>query len=137
MKIKAKNPKVASMKLCVPVDGVIDIDFNGVADVSPKCAAHLVVSTNDWDYLKKKVEEITDEVEANDENDEINAEISERQEFENGLKTMQLNDMNNMAKEAGYPEEEWSKFTSKKMMMFYLLKKFDEVNLKDSDKKED
>lgn len=53
MKIKAKNSKIASMKLIVPVDGEITIDANGVADVSGKCAVALVNGTNDWEYATK------------------------------------------------------------------------------------
>jgi len=135
MKIKAKNPKVASMKLCVPVDGIIDIDGNGVTDVSPKCAAHLVTGTNDWDYLKKKTEEVVED-EVDDEEDDT--ELSNREEFEKGLKNMQLADMKAMAKEAEYPKDEWSKLTSKKLMSSYLLKKFDEVmNVEGSDEEDE
>ena len=134
MKIKAKNPKVASMKLCVPVDGIIDIDFNGITDVSPKCAIQLVTGTNDWDYLKNKTEEVIVE---NEIENEKTIEISEREEFEKGLKNMQLADIKTLAREAKYPEEEWIKLTSKKLMVSYLLKKFDEVNSEEFDDEEE
>lgn len=123
MKIKAKNSKVASMKLIVPIDGVIDIDSNGIADVSPKCAVQLVNGTNDWEYLKKNVPEIEDT-----DNESKDEEVSERDELVSGLKEMKLEDMKTMASEAGYPEEEWEKITSKKLMSSYLLKKFDEID---------
>jgi len=133
MKIKAKNPKVASMKLCVPVDGIIDIDSNGLTDVSPKCAAHLVTGTNDWEYLKKKVE--SEEESEEDENGD--GEISEKEEFDAGLKGMSITEMKDMAKEAGYPEEEWTGLTNKKVMSAYLSKKFDEVNSESEEDEED
>lgn len=123
MKIKAKNSKVASMKLIVPIDGVIDIDSNGIADVSPKCAVQLVNGTNDWEYLKKNVTEIEET-----DNESKDEEVSERDELVSGLKEMKLEDMKTMASEAGYPEEEWEKITSKKLMSSYLLKKFDEID---------
>jgi len=137
MKIKAKNPKVASMKLCVPVDGTINIDADGVTDVSPKCAAYLITGTNDWDYLKKKTEKVVDDDDDEEDDEEDDTKLSEKEEFEEGLKNMQLVDMKNMAKEAGYPEAEWEKLTSKKLMSSYLLKKFDEVNVESSDDEEE
>ena len=98
------------MKLIVPIDGLIDIDGNGIADVSPKCAVQLVNSTNDWEYLKRmflkkkrKTSMKSDELE--DENEES----SERDAFQEGLKTMKLEEMKDVATEAGYPEEEWEK----------------------------
>ena len=124
MKIKAKNPKVSSMKLCVPVDGVIDIDANGVADVSPKCAAALVTGTNDWDYIKKAapVQDTDDEEEEDDEETG-----DDREKFSNHLDTLKLDEMKALAKEGEMPEEEWGKLTSKKLLKAYLLKKYDEA----------
>lgn len=136
MKIKAKNPKISSMKLCVPVDGIITIDGDGVADVSVKCATILVKGTSDWDYLKKGTaataeedtsdEDTSSEEDASDEDD--SSKMTEREEFEEGLKKMNLEAMKSMAQEAEYPEEEWKKIGSKKLMSAYLLKKFDEAN---------
>ena len=153
MKIKAKNSKIASMKLCVPVDGVISIDHNGVAEVSPKCAALLVKGTNDWEYLKKsaaKTEEeektSTDEVEepeaeeeeektSTDEVEEPEAEEeeteedgkSDRERFEAYLDGLTVAQMKDYAKEGNLPAEEYDKLSSKKLMKAYLLKKYDET----------
>lgn len=130
MKIKAKNPKIASIKLCVPFDGVIDIDANGVVEVSPKCAVQLVTGTNDWEYVKKAgVADpvIKEQEEESEEEEEEEEDIDYREEFEKGLKTMTVIDMKAMAKEAEYPEAEWTKLSSKKIMSAYLLKKFDEA----------
>ena len=79
MKIKAKNPNIASMKLIVPIDGLITIDAKGETEVSTQCALCLVKNTNDWEYATKPIEEVTTEPE--DETSEIgteNAEESER-----------------------------------------------------------
>lgn len=132
MKIKSKNPKVSSMKLCVPLDGVVDIDANGIVDVSTKCAIQLVNGTNDWEYLNKKTVETKSD---DDDDDEEEDDVDERKQFEEGLSKMQLADMKTMAKEAEYPEEEWSKLSSKKIMISYLLKKYDEAS--DVDEEED
>lgn len=71
MKIKSKNPKVASMKLIVPIDGEITIDADGVAEVSPKCAIQLVTGTNDWAYASKaKESKATDTVDDEEEDDD-------------------------------------------------------------------
>lgn len=127
MKIKALNPQVRSMKLYAPIDGLIDVDANGVCEVSPKCAVLLVSSTNDWEYLKKKDAQETEETEE-DEAEEKAIEKDERKEMKDGLSSMNLEDMKLMAEEGGYPKEEWEKLTSKKLMISYLLKKFDEAS---------
>lgn len=136
MKIKAKNSKIASMKLCVPVDGVISIDHNGVAEVSPKCAALLVKGTNDWEYLKKsaaKTEEeektSTDEVEEPEAEEEETEEDgkSDRERFEAYLDGLTVAQMKDYAKEGNLPAEEYDKLSSKKLMKAYLLKKYDET----------
>lgn len=121
MKIKSKNPKLASMKLNVPVDGQISIDANGIADVSAKCAVVLVKGTNDWEYLPKaaEIEEADDEEEETEE--------SERDKFEAHLKTLKLDQLKSLAEEGGMPKEEWEKLGSKKLMIAYLLKKYDEA----------
>ena len=136
MKIKAKNNKIASMKLCVPVDGVISIDHSGVAEVSPKCAALLVKGTNDWEYLKKsaaKTEEeertSTDEVEEPEAEEEETEEDgkSDRERFEAYLDGLTVAQMKDYAKEGNLPAEEYDKLSSKKLMKAYLLKKYDET----------
>lgn len=136
MKIKSKNSKIASMKLCVPVDGVISIDHSGVAEVSPKCAALLVKGTNDWEYLKKsaaKTEEeektSTDEVEEPEAEEEETEEDgkSDRERFEAYLDGLTVAQMKDYAKEGNLPAEEYDKLSSKKLMKAYLLKKYDEM----------
>ena len=123
MKIKAKNQGVASMELIVPVDGRITIDANGVAEVSPKCAAVLVKGTNDWEYAKKA----TVVEEDDEEEDDNEGEASDREKFEAHLDTLTLAQMKDLAKEGEMPEEEYEKLNSKKLMKAYLLKKYDEA----------
>lgn len=136
MKIKAKNSKIASMKLCVPVDGVISIDHSGVAEVSPKCAALLVKGTNDWEYLKKSAAKTedeektsTDEVEEPEAEEEETEEDgkSDRERFEAYLDGLTVAQMKDYAKEGNLPAEEYDKLSSKKLMKAYLLKKYDEM----------
>lgn len=127
MKIKAKNPKISSMKLIVPIDGEISIDANGVTDVSPKCAIALVTGTNDWNYaskVKDAVDEATEEGET--EEDDVE-EADEREELEAKLKTMSMAELKAMATEGEFPVEEWEKIGSKKLLAAYLLQKYDEA----------
>jgi hypothetical protein len=127
MKIKAKNPKISSMKLIVPIDGEISIDANGVTDVSPKCAIALVTGTNDWNYaskVKNVVDAATEEGET-EEDDEEGA--NEREELEAKLKTMSMAELKAMATEGEFPVEEWEKISSKKLLAAYLLQKYDEA----------
>lgn len=113
MRIKAKNSKVFGINLNVPVDGLIEIDANGVAEVSVKAANMLVNGTNDWEYYKDNDGDVND-------GDEVLA----------GLKKMTLPQMIEMAKEAGYPESEYQKFAKReKLMLAYLTKKYNEAKL--------
>lgn len=136
MKIKAKNPKISSMKLIVPIDGEISIDANGITDVSPKCAIALVTGTNDWNYaskVKDAVNEATEEGETEEDDDEG---ADEREELEAKLKTMSMAELKAMATEGEFPVEEWEKITSKKLLSAYLLQKYDEATEEEGDEEE-
>lgn len=122
--IKALNPHVRGMKLIVPFDGTIEINSQGIAIVSEKAAEALVRGTNEWDYVNK--------VNSKDktENNDSNIEKSEDELVVAGIKKMKLEDMLNMAREAGYPEKEWERFSKKeKLMAAYLIKKYNEAKL--------
>lgn len=133
MKIKAINPKISNTKLIVPIDGVINVDTEGVAEVSAKCAVQLVNNTSDWEYFKSGSEELEDEQEGKTEQIE-----EHRSELKDQLDEMKLSEMKEMAEEAGLPEEEWKKLGSKKLMSAYLLKKFDKaVELEDEEEEDE
>lgn len=118
MKIKSKNPIVRSMKLSIPIDGTIDIDANGITDVSDKAAEALVKGTTEWEYLDNIPE------------NKITEEKSEDEQIVAGIKKMSIDEMVSMANEAGYPEVEWKKFAKKeKLMAAYLIKKYNEAKL--------
>lgn len=109
------------MKLIVPIDGMIDIDANGIADISDKAAEMLVNGTKDWGYLDDAPKNVkADSKEEKSEDEQVVA----------GIKTMKLEDMISMATEAGYPEAEWKRFAKKdKLMAAYLIKKYNEAKL--------
>lgn len=122
--IKATNPSVRSMKLIVPVDGTIEINAKGIAIVSEKAAEALVNGTNDWEYVKNNNPKSAEE------NGAGNDEKSEDELVVAGIKNMKLDEMLNMAREAGYPESEWTRFAKKeKLMAAYLIKKYNEAKL--------
>jgi len=100
MKIQAINKNIKSMKLSVPVDGLIEIDENGMAEVSSKCGKMLIEGTNDWKEFKgdkedsdeKKVDEqgsnggeqtSTDTAEENEDAAEQGSEQTEDEQSEN------------------------------------------------------
>lgn len=129
MKIKSKSSSVKGMKLNVPFDGTIDIDTNGIADVSDKAAAALVNGTSEWEYVDKT----TSEKEA-----DSNEEKTEDEKIVAGIKKMKLEDMIAMANEAGYPETEWKRFAKKeKLMSAYLIKKYNEAKLNEEEVKDE
>lgn len=129
MKIKSKSSSVKGMKLNVPFDGTIDIDANGIADVSDKAAAALVNGTSEWEYVDKT----TSGKEA-----DSNEEKTEDEKIVAGIKKMKLEDMIAMANEAGYPETEWKRFAKKeKLMSAYLIKKYNEAKLNEEEVKDE
>jgi len=119
MKIKTKNSSNNSSKLIVPLDGLITIDANGIADVSAKCAVILVTGTNDWEYLTKNS---GTEQTSNDDNSETEQVSNDNDNLEVKLNSMKLDELKQMAKEGELPEEEFSSITTKKAMIEYLLR---------------
>ena len=143
MKIKAINKNVKSMKLSVPIDGIIDIDANGVAEVSPNCGKMLIEGTNDWkEYSDGKGAE-KDETGSEGDGDENNPTESDDdsekkptdEEVIEGLKKLSFDDCVNMANEAGYPKKEWEKLaknekSAETLMRKYLIKKYKDASKK-------
>lgn len=139
MKIKAKNQNIASMKLIVPIDGLITIDAKGETEVSAKCAVLLVNNTNDWEYVGKAAKEVTEEPKEGDaEEGTENVEKSERDLLEEKVKAAKVSELKDMCVEAEFPEEEWKNLT-KNLLAAYILKKYDEATAveEEDDEEED
>ena len=144
MKIKAINPTIVAMQLIVPIDGLISIDKNGIADVSPKCATMLVKGTSDWAFVSGKstaekdaeVEEQSQEPQVEDEVVDAASETettdedeeNERKEIDKMFVGMSLEEMKKYAAEAGIAESEYASINTKKLMRAFLLKKYDEAS---------
>lgn len=127
MKIVSINHSVKSMKLTVPFDGNIDIDANGIAEVSDKCAEALVKGTKDWKYLDEDKNVIEDGKGEGDVSDK---------EIKKGINKMSLEEMIELAKESNYPESEWDKFAKNeknatKLMSAYLFKMYKKTKAND------
>ena len=127
MKIKSLKSSVASMNLIVPIDGMITIDGNGIAEVSEQCAKTLVEMTNDWGYLDDTqiVPEETPETSENsaDSNDET--ETEEEGISKQDLAKLSYKQLRETAVESGFPEGEWGKL-KKDLLVEYLFKKMSE-----------
>lgn len=142
MKIKAINKDVKSMKLIVPVDGLIDIDANGVAEVSPNCGKMLIEGTNDWKEYSEGKDTEKDEKEAEqaaETTENGDEDVTDKQptdeEVVEGLEKLSLEECINMAKEAGYPQKEWEKLSknekaAENLMRKYLIKKYKDASKK-------
>lgn len=147
MKIKAINKNVKSMKLSVPIDGIIDIDVNGIAEVSPNCGKMLIEGTHDWkEYSEGEDADEPDKEPKPDAEDgehvsegEGGEKDSEKQPTDEeviaGLEKLSLQECINMATEAGYPVKEWKKLSknekaAENLMRKYLIKKFKNASKK-------
>lgn len=134
------------MKLSVPVDGLIEIDENGIAEVSEKCGKMLIEGTSDWKEFKagkgtgnaeedgEQDAEDAEEPETDDAEDTDEAEDAKKptdKEIIAGLNKLPLEACIETAKEAGYPETEWEKLiknekAAEKLMQKYLVRKYKE-----------
>ena len=124
IKIKVKSNLIKDIKLAVPYDGIIEVDEFGCANVSEACAQVLVNGTHDWQYADAKSNE-EDDIE-----DDINTLLAK-------IKSAPLEELINIANEAGFDEAEWKKFAkntkaAQKLMSGYLIKKFNEVASEDA-----
>ena len=113
MKIQATKSSIKSMRLCVPFDGIIEIDEKGIADVSAKCAVELVKNTSDWKYVGKSEDAETEENDGAEDAEELTADK---------LKTLKATELRAMCEEAGFPEDEY-KDLKKSELIDYLLAK--------------
>ena len=132
------------MKLSVPVDGLIEIDERGIAEVSEKCGKMLIEGTSDWKEFKvgkgtgkveKDGEQDAEDVEEPETEDSDEAENAKKpvtdKEIIAGLNKLPLEACIETAKEAGYPESEWGKLiknekAAEKLMQKYLVRKYKE-----------
>ena len=138
MKIQAKNKNIKSMKLSVPVDGMIEIDANGIVEVSEECGRMLIEGTNDWEKFgegkdTKNGKKGSEKAPASgkkeeDEGEGDEGQLSDKEAIE-ALQQLSLADCIETAKAAGYPEKEWEKLSkneksAEKLMRTYLVKKY-------------
>jgi len=148
MRIKAKSESLRATHLQVPIDGLIEIDSKGYAEVSDKCGEMLINGTNDWENAdeenrkakpagaEKTAENEEKPVEGtkDEDNDDTEGEKEHQptdEEIIEGLNAMSLEDCIKTAKEAGYPKKEWEKLSknekaAEKLMRAYLVKKYKE-----------
>lgn len=143
MKIKAKNQNIKSMKLSVPVDGLIEIDDNGIAEVSERCGKMLINGTRDWEEFEadkvtgktnkdgEQGEEDVNESEIENSDSMDDSKATTDKEIIAGLNELSLDSCIEAAKEAGYPESEWEKLAknekaAEKLMRKYLVRKYRE-----------
>ena len=130
------------MKLSVPVDGLIEIDEKGIAEVSEKCGKMLIEGTSDWKEFKagkgtgkaeEDGEQDAEDVEDTEDTDEAEDDkkpVTDK-EIIAGLNKLPLDACIETAKEAGYPEAEWGKLiknekAAEKLMQKYLVRKYKE-----------
>jgi hypothetical protein len=134
MKIVTEKQELKGTKLIVPIDGTINIDSNGIAEVSPKAAALLVKSISYWaffkeDNLRKKVEEDPDDKEPSEDDDNSEKKVEEDPDDESkkikeNLESKTLKELLTLVGELNIPEQEYKNIkNSKKLMVAFLLKK--------------
>lgn len=128
MKVRIKTKSIKSTKLIMPVDGLVEINADGIAEVSEKCAEIMVNKTNSWEMVDGAVEAETEapETEA-PETEEAEAETAEetRADFEKKIRLMKFEKLKEFAIESGCDENEVNSITSKKEMVNYLLNQYD------------
>lgn len=117
MKVRIKTENIKSTKLIMPVDGLVEINADGIAEVSEKCAEIMVNKTNSWEKVDDVVE--TEESETEE------SETETRADFEKKIRLMKFEELKKFAIESGCDENEVNSIKSKKEMVDYLLNQYD------------
>lgn len=121
MKVRIKTKSIKSTKLIMPIDGLVEIDADGMAEVSEKCAEIMVNKTNSWEMADGAVE-----VDETEESETAETETEEtRVDFEKKIRLMKFADLKEFAIESGCDKNEVDSITSKKEMVNYLLNQYD------------
>ena len=120
--IKVKHTAHHGKKLNVPVDGHVDVSKDGTIEVSDEAANHLLTLESEFEEVAPKKVENEKKNEGDDD----------------GLNSLLLEDLVELAKTSGYEEKEYKKFAkNKKLMIVFLRKKADEKLLDESEESDD
>ena len=115
-KVVVKQSAHHGKKLNVPVDGTVEVSKDGTVEVSDQAARHLL--------------SIPDEF-AEHESEQKKSEDTEEGD---GLDSLELADLIEIAQKSEYDGEEYKKFLkNKKLMIIFLRKKADEKILSESE----
>lgn len=125
MKVRIKTKSIKSTKLIMPIDGLVEIDADGIAEVSEKCAEIMVNKTNSWEMVDGAVEAETEESETSETETGEESETETRADFEKKIRLMKFADLKEFAIESGCDKNEVDSITSKKEMVNYLLNQYD------------
>lgn len=126
VKIQTKNAKVFSSNLIMPEDGMVEIDANGIVEVSDTCAEIMCTCTSDWERVEVNADTDTDDDGGDD----------KRAELEAKVKKATVDELKAMCEEMEFDEEEYGKL-SKKNLQKYIMDKYDELNEPDGDDDEE
>lgn len=124
VQIKAKNETVRKMNLIMPEDGMVEINAEGIAEVSEKCAEIMTTCTPDWERVDVITEHNKENENSDDNND--NDEEDERTQLEAKVKKANIEELKAICKEMEFDEDEYGKL-SKKNLQKYILNKYDKL----------
>lgn len=124
VQIKAKNETVRKMNLIMPEDGMVEINAEGIAEVSEKCAEIMTTCTPDWERVDVITEHNKENENSDDNND--NDEEDERTQLEAKVKKANIEELKAICKEMEFDEDEYGKL-SKKNLQKYILDKYDKL----------
>ena len=134
VQIKAKNETVRKMNLIMPEDGMVEINAEGIAEVSEKCAEIMTTCTSDWERVDVITEHNKENENSDDNND--NDEEDERAQLEAKVKKATIEELKTICKEMEFDEDEYGKL-SKKNLQKYILNKYDKLVENEDDEEED
>ena len=135
VQIKAKNETVRKMNLIMPEDGMVEINAEGIAEVSEKCAEIMTTCTSDWERVNSITEHNKENKNSDDNNDDEEEEGDERAQLEKKVKDANLEELKAICKEMEFDEDEYGKL-SKKNLQKYILDKYDKL-VEDEDEEEE
>lgn len=122
-RVKIQNKGVQNIKLILPFDGLVQIDGEGVVEVSERCAN--VLLSNGWQILgtKKETKVVKEETPTEEVEDNETEEVDDIASRFNNMKVGELRDL---AMEIGFNEEEVK--VKKGELVEMLVSKYAEVD---------
>jgi hypothetical protein len=134
--LRATNKNLWGGKIILPTIGETIVEANGNLEVEDTVATLLLTKTDSYQLVKGNGTTVTEELYADKLAEEVVLEVKEQEvtsikeetseqetKEEDGLDEMTLSELKEIAEQAGFTEEDYSKYAKSKKLMINFLRK--------------